>query len=253
MRSVEELTAAADAHLDAVLRSMAGEGAVARDDQRTAVRALVADRSRVLVVQATGWGKSAVYWAATAAIRSLGGGPTLVVSPLLALMRDQVKAAEGAGLVGATINSTNVDDWDELMTGMASGAIDVLLVSPERLANPAFAQRMGPVIEQAGLIVIDEAHCISDWGFDFRPDYQRVSKVLTVSPETPVLATTATANQRVTQDVARQLGESTVVLRGSLARSSLRLSVIGGLGPLERFAWVDGALGHLEGSGIVYV
>ena len=232
---------------------MAGPDAVARDDQRTAVRALVADRSRVLVVQATGWGKSAVYWAATAAIRALGGGPTLVVSPLLALMRDQVKAAEGAGLVGATINSTNVDDWDTLMADMASGAIDVLLVSPERLANPTFAHRMGPVIAQAGLIVIDEAHCISDWGFDFRPDYQRVSRVLTVSPSTPVLATTATANRRVTEDVARQLGEATVVLRGSLARSSLRLSVIGGLGPLERFAWVDGALGLLDGSGIIYV
>ena len=91
-----ELLAAADAHLDAVLRAMAGEGAIARADQRTAVRALVADRARVLVVQATGWGKSAVYWAATSAIRALGGGPTLVVSPLLALMRDQVKAAEVA-------------------------------------------------------------------------------------------------------------------------------------------------------------
>jgi ATP-dependent DNA helicase RecQ len=252
-RSREDLIETADLHTDSVLRSMAGESAVARDDQRTAVRALVADRSRVLVVQATGWGKSAVYWAATSAIRSLGGGPTLVVSPLLALMRDQVKAAEGAGLIGATINSTNIDDWDTVMKDMESGVTDVLLVSPERLANPTFARRIGPIIEKAGLIVIDEAHCISDWGFDFRPDYQRLSKVLTASPMTPVLATTATANERVTVDVAKQLGDATVVLRGSLARSSLQLSVIVGLGPLERYAWVDGALALLPGSGIIYV
>ena len=253
IRSREELIETADRHMDSVLRSMAGESAVARDDQRTAVRALVADRSRVLVVQATGWGKSAVYWAATSAIRSLGGGPTLVVSPLLALMRDQVKAAEGAGLIGATVNSTNIDDWDTVMKDMESGETDVLLVSPERLANLTFAHRIGPIIEKAGLIVIDEAHCISDWGFDFRPDYQRLSKVLTASPMTPVLATTATANDRVTVDVAKQLGDATVVLRGSLARSSLQLSVIVGLGPLERYAWVDGALALLPGSGIIYV
>jgi ATP-dependent DNA helicase RecQ len=251
--SHDELTCVADERLDAVLRSMAGPSAVARADQRTAVRALVADAARVLVVQATGWGKSAVYWAATSALRSLGHGPTLVVSPLLALMRDQVKAAGGAGLRGATINSTNADDWDAVMREMEAGAIDVLLVSPERLANPRFARRIGPIIEAAGLIVIDEAHCISDWGFDFRPDYQRLSHLLTASPSTPVLATTATANERVTIDVARQLGASTLVLRGSLARSSLRLSVLPGLGPLERYAWVDGALELLDGSGIVYV
>ena len=249
----DQLSEEADRHLAAVLGAMAGEGVTPREDQDAAVRAVVADRSRVLVVQATGWGKSAVYWAATSAIRSLDGGPTLVVSPLLALMRDQVKAAEGAGLTARTINSTNVDDWEPIMQEVESGAVDVLLVSPERLANPTFARRIGPVIDGAGLIVIDEAHCISDWGFDFRPDYQRLSRVLVASPTTPVLATTATANQRVTDDVAAQLGPATVVLRGSLARSSLTLSVIDGLGPLERFAWVDGALGLLPGSGIIYV
>ncbi|MEI7859868.1 MAG: DEAD/DEAH box helicase [Acidimicrobiales bacterium] len=249
----DQLNEESDQHLQSVLASMAGVGAVPREDQRTAVRSLVADRSRVLVVQATGWGKSAVYWAATSAIRSLGGGPTLVVSPLLALMRDQVKAAQGAGLSARTINSTNVGEWDTVMEAMETGAVDVLLVSPERLANPAFARRIGPMLQRAGLIVIDEAHCISDWGFDFRPDYQRLSKVLTGSPTTPVLATTATANARVTDDVAAQLGSATVVLRGGLARSSLTLSVIDGLGPLERYAWVDGALERLSGSGIVYV
>jgi len=243
----------ADGHLAKILREMAGPDATAHPDQIAAVRALVADGSRVLVVQATGWGKSAVYWAATSALRSLGKGPTLVVSPLLALMRNQVSAALGGGLTAATINSTNVDDWDAVMSQVESDAVDVLLVSPERLANPTFARRMAPIIASAGLIVIDEAHCISDWGFDFRPDYQRLSKVLFASPSIPVLATTATANSRVTADVAKQLGEETLVLRGSLARTSLRLSVIPGLSSLQRYAWVDEALGQLVGSGIVYV
>ena len=243
----------ADAALDRVLAAMAGPDAVARDDQRTAVRALAVDRRRVLVVQATGWGKSAVYWAATAALRADGAGPTLVVSPLLALMRDQVSAAWRAGLAAATVNSTNLDDWDAVLDQLTGGRLDVLLVSPERLANPRFAARVGPLLDTLGLIVIDEAHCVSDWGCDFRLDYQRLARVLLrVGSDTPVLATTATANQRVTLDVAAQLGPATLTLRGSLARASLRLAVVPGLDALERYAWVDEALEHLERSGIVY-
>ena len=252
-RERADLVQVADEHLVSVLAAMAGDAARAHPDQARAVEALVADQARVLVVQATGWGKSAVYWAATSAIRALGGGPTLVVSPLLALMRDQLTAAERAGLRAVTINSTNVDDWDRILADIGAGTVDVLLVSPERLANPGFARTVGTLVAEAGLIVIDEAHCISDWGFDFRPDYQRLSRLLTSAPGTPVLATTATANARVTADVATQLGDATVVLRGGLARSSLRLSVVGGLGPLERYAWVDTALATLPGSGIVYV
>lgn len=252
-RERADLARVADEHLVSVLAAMAGDAARAHPDQARAVDALVADQARVLVVQATGWGKSAVYWAATSAIRALGGGPTLVVSPLLALMRDQLTAAGRAGLRAVTINSTNIDDWDRILADIDAGTVDVLLVSPERLANPGFARRLPTLIASAGLIVIDEAHCISDWGFDFRPDYQRLSKVLTSAPGTPVLATTATANARVTADVATQLGDATVVLRGGLARSSLRLSVVGGLGPLERYAWVDTALATLPGSGIIYV
>jgi ATP-dependent DNA helicase RecQ len=249
------LTALADTHLDAVIAAMAGPDAEPRDDQRAAVRALVADRSRVLVVQATGWGKSAVYWAATAALRADGAGPTFVISPLLALMRDQIDAAGRAGLRAATVNSANVDDWDAVLESLAADELDVLLISPERLANPKFARQSKAMLARAGLIVIDEAHCISDWGFDFRPDYQRISRVIagTAVEGVPVLATTATANERVTNDVATQLGADTVVLRGTLARASLRLAVIDDMGPLHRYAWVDGALGTLAGSGIVYV
>ncbi len=237
-----------------VIASMAGPDAAPRADQITAVEELVEHRRRVLVVQATGWGKSAVYWAATAALREAGAGPTLVVSPLLALMRDQISAAGRAGLKAATVNSTNIDEWGQVLSDVRCGRVDVLLISPERLSNPSFAAQLPDLLSSCGMLVIDEAHCVSDWGFDFRPDYQRLTRtLLALAPGTPVLATTATANERVTIDVASQLGEDTVTLRGSLARASLRLAVVPQLTPLERYAWVADALRELLGSGIVYV
>ena len=246
-------TALADAHLTMVLHRLAGPHAVPRADQLEAVAAVAQPAARVLVVQTTGWGKSAVYWAATSALRSIGAGPTLVVSPLLALMRDQVAAAERAGLRAATVNSTNIDEWDPVFAALDHDELDVLLVSPERLGNPRFAARLDELMSRVGLVVIDEAHCISDWGFDFRPDYQRLARALLRTPTAAVLATTATANERVTTDVGRQLGERTVTFRGTLARTSLQLSVVPGLSPLERYAWVADALDTIPGSGIVYV
>jgi ATP-dependent DNA helicase RecQ len=240
--------------LERVIASMAGPDARPRADQIAAVEELVERRRRVLVVQATGWGKSAVYWAATAALRERAAGPTLVVSPLLALMRDQITAAGRAGLRAATVNSTNTEEWGSVLADVRGGRIDVLLISPERLSNPSFAAQLPDLLSSCGMLVIDEAHCVSDWGFDFRPDYQRLTRtLLSLAPDTPVLATTATANQRVTADVASQLGSDTVTLRGSLARASLRLAVVPGLTPLERYAWVAEAVRATPGSGIVYV
>lgn len=249
----ENPRADADLHLRGVLARLVGDRAEPRPDQLDAVAALLEPRARVLVVQATGWGKSAVYWAATSALRARAAGPTLVVSPLLALMRDQAAAAERAGLRAATINSTNVDEWGTVFAALDAGQLDVLLVSPERLGNAAFAARLGALLAAVGLIVIDEAHCVSDWGFDFRPDYQRLTRALLGAPDASVLATTATANQRVTVDIAAQLGPNTTTFRGTLARTSLRLSVVPGLDALERYAWVADALDRLPGSGIVYV
>ena len=247
------LVPAADV-LARVISTVAGPDARPREDQIHAVDELVERHRRVLVVQATGWGKSAVYWGATAALRGRGAGPTLVVSPLLALMRDQIAAAERAGLRAATINSTNIDEWAAVLDELRADRLDLLLVSPERLANPRFAAELPDLLARCGLLVIDEAHCVSDWGFDFRPDYQRLTRILLrLSPETPVLATTATANERVTADVAAQLGDDTVTLRGSLARASLRLSVVPGLTTLQGYAWVADALATMPGSGIVYV
>ena len=228
-----------------------------RDGQLEAVGALVDGGERVLVVQRTGWGKSAVYFVATALVRARGGGPTLIVSPLLALMRDQVDAARRAGLRAVTMNSANADEWAAVSAALASDEVDLLLVSPERLNNPRFRDEQLPRLAEAtGLLVVDEAHCISDWGHDFRPDYRRIRDLLAeLPPGRPVLATTATANARVVADVVEQLGAggATVrTVRGSLARDSLRLGVLGLPTADARLGWLAARLGELPGSGIVY-
>src|SRR3954470_21492146 len=192
------------------LRALAGPDARLRADQWRAIEALVLDRRRALVVQRTGWGKSAVYFVATALLRAAGAGPTIIVSPLLALMRNQIAAAERAGIRAVTVNSSNLNDWAEVYKAIENGEVDVLLVSPERLNNPDFRDRALPQLTSAtGLVLIDEAHCVSDWGHDFRPDYRRIRTLLAELPaDVPVLATTATANSRVTRDVAEQLSIS---------------------------------------------
>ena len=257
------MTASADADpmradAQACLQVLAGENAQLRDDQWTAIRALVADHVRALVVQRTGWGKSAVYFIATALLRARGAGPSVIVSPLLALMRNQIAAAERAGIRARTVNSVNVEQWDEIYAEVAAGQVDVLLVSPERLNNPGFRDQVLPkLIASAGLLVVDEAHCISDWGHDFRPDYRRLRTLLTgLPPGVPVLATTATANTRVSRDVAEQLGAGqegqTLVLRGTLDRDSLHLAVVRLPTAQQRLGWLDSHLGQLPGTGIIY-
>ncbi|NTY59488.1 RecQ family ATP-dependent DNA helicase [Mycolicibacterium sphagni] len=241
----------------AILEQLAGPAAVLRDDQWTAIEALVVDRRQALVVQRTGWGKSAVYFIAAKLLRARGHGATVIVSPLLALMRNQVAAAERAGVRAATINSGNVTEWDEIHQRVNNGDLDVLLVSPERLNNPEFRDTVLPALAaDAGLVVVDEAHCVSDWGHDFRPDYRRIRTLIAeLGSDVPVLATTATANDRVVNDVAAQLGvggRDTLVLRGGLDRESLRLSVVQAGGGAQRTAWLAENLDSLPGSGIVY-
>ena len=246
----------------AILEQLAGPAAVLRDDQWTAIEALVVQRRRALVVQRTGWGKSAVYFIAAKLLREQGRGATVIVSPLLALMRNQVDAAMRAGVRAATINSGNVTEWDDIHQRVGAGEIDVLLVSPERLNNPEFRDNVLPALAaDAGLVVVDEAHCVSDWGHDFRPAYRRIrTLVAELGADTPVLATTATANDRVVQDVAAQLGvgadtsggTDTLVLRGGLDRESLHLSVVQIASAAERVAWIGAQLNSFEGSGIIY-
>ena len=271
-RGRHELRAEAELHLRALVSH---HDARLRDDQWVAIEALVAHRRRALVVQRTGWGKSAVYFVATALLRARGAGPTVIVSPLLALMRNQIAAAERAGIAAVSINSANNEQWAHVYDAINAGAVDVLLVSPERLNNPDFRDQVLPELAAStGLLVIDEAHCISDWGHDFRPDYRRIRTMLADLPAgIPVLATTATANARVTADVAEQLAvaptrpdptgpafngtpaaaaESVLVLRGDLDRASLHLAVLELPSPAARLAWLAAHLGDLPGSGIIY-
>lgn len=240
---------------DELLRKLTGrDDAAFREGQLEAIGTVYADREKALVVQRTGWGKSAVYFIATALNRQDRRGPTLLVSPLLALMRNQIEAAEKLGLTARTVNSTNRDSWEETFTEIANGSIDLLLISPERLNNPRFRDEvLQDLLAETGLLVVDEAHCISDWGHDFRPDYRRISQVISyLPPGTPVLLTTATANDRVIGDVADQLGEGLRVIRGSLDRLSLRLGARVLHGRAERMAWLVESLPLFPGSGIVY-
>src|SRR3954452_23349516 len=227
-----ELDPHVDERAQLLLRELAGPDARFRPHQLEAVRDLVDERARVLCVQRTGWGKSAVYFLATALLREQGAGPTLIVSPLLALMRNQIAAVERLGIRAHTINSTNRGAWEEVRELLADDAVDLLLISPERLNNPQFREAMLPLFaERVGLLVVDEAHCISDWGHDFRPDYRRLQEMLERLPAgVAVLCTTATANDRVVADVAEQLalghGGALHTYRGPLGRASLRLEVV---------------------------
>jgi ATP-dependent DNA helicase RecQ len=266
-----------------VLRTLVGnDTADFHEGQFEAIETLVDGRRRALVVQRTGWGKSAVYFVSTLLMRRRGAGPTVLVSPLLALMRDQIAAASRAGVRAVAINSTNPHEWAEVQQQLANDEVDVLLVSPERLNNPAFRDNQLPaLISRIGMLVVDEAHCISDWGHDFRPDYRRLRELIATMPNgVPVLATTATANSRVVADIAAQLetsssdnspassnesretdttaanpataGTEVVTIRGPLARASLRLGVLKLPDARARLGWLLSHLAELPGSGIIY-
>ncbi len=225
-----------------------------RPGQVDAIRSVVEERRRALVVQRTGWGKSAVYLIATRMLRDRGAGPTVIVSPLLALMRNQLEMTERLGLRAHTVNSTNRDEWDGIFSDIRAGTLDLLLISPERLNNPVFLGEVAPdLFGSIGMLVIDEVHCISDWGHDFRPDYRRIREIAAGLPsDTPVLGTTATANDRVVADVREQLGQRLDTYRGTLERESLSLHVLDMPNKAERMAWLAHHIPRLPGSGIVY-
>ena len=238
-----------------LLRRLTGNPAAEfRPDQLETIERLVGRRERVLLVQRTGWGKSAVYFIATRMLRDRGSGPTLLVSPLLALMRNQIEAARRMGVRAETINSANREDWERVLECLAADAVDLLLISPERLANPEFRSDVLPKVgSRSGLLVVDEAHCISDWGHDFRPDYRRITRVLGLLPAgVPVLCCTATANDRVVDDVANQLGLSLAPVRGPLRRPGLRLHALEMRSQAQRLTWLAHVIPNLPGTGIVY-
>lgn len=237
-----------------LLKKMLGPEADFRDGQWEAIETIVCKKKKTLVVQRTGWGKSIVYFLATRILRDQGAVPTVLISPLLSLMRNQIEMAAKIGIRAESINSTNEEEWTDVEEKLKKGACDVLLVSPERLANSRFLSETLPSIKGGiGLFVVDEAHCISDWGHDFRPDYRRIVRIVkNLPPNVPVLATTATANERVVKDIQDQLGPDLTILRGPLARASLRLQNIQLNDQAERLAWLVENLPKLPGSGIIY-
>ena len=225
-----------------------------REGQKEAIEHVVEGRGRLLVVQKTGWGKSFVYFIATKLLREQGSGPSLLISPLLALMRNQIAAAERMGVHAATINSDNETEWDAVIAAIARNEVDILLISPERLANERFrAEVLAKIADRVSMLVIDEAHCISDWGHDFRPHYRLLERIVRTLPRNlRLLATTATANDRVMDDLRQVLGPDLHVSRGDLNRSSLALQTIRLPSQAERLAWLAEQMASLPGHGIIY-
>ena len=229
-------------------------GAQFREGQEEAIRHVVEGNGKLLVVQRTGWGKSFVYFIATKLLREGGSGPALLISPLLSLMRNQIAAAERMGVRAATINSNNKNEWGMVEAEVQRDRVDILLISPERLANDDFRENFLPVMAgRVSMLIIDEAHCISDWGHDFRPDYRRIERIArTLPPNVQMLGTTATANNRVLDDLTEVLGPNIQIMRGDLTRPSLLLQTIKLPGRVERLAWLAERLDEIPGSGIIY-
>jgi ATP-dependent DNA helicase RecQ len=238
---------------EGLLRRMLGVGAKFRDGQWEAIDLVANQRRRLLVVQRTGWGKSVVYFLAAKILRDAGTGPALLISPLLALMRNQILAAEKLGVRARAIHSENQEEWTQVEAGLHANGIDLLMVSPERLGNAEFLKKLLPLVQGSlGMFVVDEAHCISDWGHDFRPDYRRIVRILRLLPPgAPVLCTTQTANDRVVRDIQAQISQMEIS-RGPLVRPSPRLFNIKLHGQAERLAWLAYFLPQLPGSGIIY-
>ena len=238
-----------------LLRIGAGDpAAMFRDGQEDAIEHVVENRGRLLLVQRAGWGKSFVYFIATKLLRERGEGPALLISPLLALMRNQIDAAGRAGVKAERIDSSNTDDWDRIRKEILDDQIDILLVSPERLGNQSFVEEvLAPAADRISMLIVDEAHCISDWGHDFRPDYQRIDRILGSLPlNLRLLATTATVNDRVMEDLEGILGSGLEIVRGALGLPSVKLQTIRMPDRAKRMAWLAETIPNLEGSGIVY-
>jgi ATP-dependent DNA helicase RecQ len=243
-----------EARATTLLHELLGQRVMFREGQLESIASVVRERNRTLVVQRTGWGKSLVYFIATKMLREEGQGPAILVSPLLSLMRDQVAAAARIGVRAARIDSSNPGDWSETEDALRRGAVDILLVSPERLGNEHFQKETLDLFQgRIGLLVVDEAHCISDWGHDFRPDYRRIVRIVrNLPPRSPLMATTATANARVVSDIEEQFGPNLRTIRGPLARASLRIQTVRLPGMASRLAWLAEHLPQLPGTGIVY-
>ena len=233
----------------AILKNLYGENARFRPGQYEAIERTIKEK-RLLVVQKTGWGKSLVYFICTKLLREEGAGVTLVISPLLALMDNQLSAARKMGLNCTALNSTTANERELILMGMEANTYDLVLATPESLMNKKFRQYLPDI--RIGLLVIDEAHCISDWGHDFRLEYNKIYRVIEqLQPNVPVLATTATANNHVIEDLQNQMGKPKVS-RGHLMRDNLSIQILPLSDKESRYAWILDNIGRLPGTGIIY-
>lgn len=240
-------------NLEYYIKKLYGENANFREGQKEAILSVL-NNNKTLVVQKTGWGKSLVYFLSTRILRDMGKGPTIIISPLISLINNQIESASGLNLNAVTINSTNADDWDSIKLDILRNKYDLLLISPERLGNQDFINSVLSNIKGSiGMLVVDEAHCISDWGHDFRPDYKRINKIIQLLPNNiPFLATTATANDRVVDDIKSQLGKDLMISRGELTRESINIQTIKIDSQSERLAWIYENINKMDGTGIIY-
>ncbi|MEI6772694.1 MAG: RecQ family ATP-dependent DNA helicase [Planctomycetota bacterium] len=248
------MTYSANRALELLKKGTGQPHAAFREDQEKAIKIVVEGGKRLLVVQKTGWGKSFVYFIATKLLREMGTGPALLVSPLLSLMRNQIDAAKRMGLRAVKVTSDNRAEWGDIFEKITRKEIDILLISPERLSNEEFKEQvLSKIAATISLLIVDEAHCISDWGHDFRPDYRYLERIVkSLPPNLRILATTATANNRVMRDLVEVLGPNLEVLKGDLNRNSLTLQTIEIPGQAQRLDWLAKTLPNLQGTGIIY-
>ena len=240
--------------LELLRRGTGIHDATFRPDQEEAIQHVVEGRGRLIVVQATGWGKSFVYFIAIRLLRESGSGPALLISPLLSLMRNQIKAANAMGVCAERLSSDNKDQWSEVEKKLDRDQVDILLITPEGFNNRYFRSEILPRIdERTSMLVIDECHCISDWGHDFRPKYRQIDQIArALPPNIRLLGTTATANDRVAEDLHQVLGPGLTIKRGPLVRPSITLQTVRLRQQSQRLAWLAQVLPRLPGFGIIY-
>lgn len=203
---------------------------------------------RVLLIEKTGFGKSLCYQFPAIHFE----GTTVIFSPLIALMRDQVKKLNNLGISAKHINSEQSQEENEqIIEDAIKGKFKILYIAPERQENIRWIEAAREI--KLSMVVIDEAHCVSVWGHDFRPSFRRIINLVQLLPSSfPVLATTATATKLVEEDIVKQMAGDTTSSRGNLMRENFYLNVIKVKSEDEKLAWMGANLNKIDGNGIIY-
>ncbi len=217
------------------------------DNQWRVIKELL-DNKRVLIIEKTGFGKSLCYQYCA----NLFEGVTIVFSPLLSLIRDQVSSLKDKGIKAECIISEQTKEKNEEIINKAlKGKLSMLYISPERLDNEFWIQCITKI--KISMIVIDEAHCISQWGHDFRPQYRRILNLVDYLPlDFPILALSATATTKIIEDIRFQLGDNLKIIKGSLIRDNIQLHTIFCNDLNEKLYWILRIINNIDGNGLVY-